>query len=61
MKIKPICDCKENKVITGTIDGEMIWRFKSVAEMRQGKKKKMFTPQEHAEMDKQDAYEANSD
>jgi hypothetical protein len=32
MKLKVLCDCDENKVVTGQFDGEMIWREKTSSE-----------------------------
>lgn len=32
MKLQVLCDCDENKIITGQMDGEMIWRYKTGSE-----------------------------
>lgn len=34
MKLIPLCNCEDDKVITGNWNGEMIWREKTSSEMK---------------------------
>ena len=63
MKLKPICDCDNDKVITGQFDGEMIWRQKTSDELRRDEYiQYVVRPQkDKSEDEKWEIYQANAD